>query len=274
MTQPTVQSPNGARPAFAAPDAPTVTEPPHAAQPHAAQPDAASRAGVRARSSPSSGALLIVASCAAVHLLAAALMYRSVVADLYAIFDATPRLLVLEHGLARLTAVTVFLPPVIPTTLVVAAALWLGSQRRHAEVARWLALSLVPLAIDGGFRTIGVILAPAPANVGELLDLPVRFSFAPRLLLDLAGAHPSPGVAYWAVVATVPAAVSAWCVARSLLAAEEAEREAVGHRRRRKRETLDAVQVGVAVVGSWIALAFAGQVALPWAAQLFLKIFG
>lgn len=268
MTQPTIQSPNGTRPAFAAPDAPTVTEPPHAAQPRAA-----SRAGVRARSSPSSGALL-TASCVAVHLLAAALMYRSVVADLYGIFDATPRLLVLEHGLARLTAVTVFLPPVIPTTLVVAAALWLGRQRRRAEVARWLALSLVPLAIDGVFRTIGVILAPAPSNVGELLDLPVRFSFAPRLLLDLAGARPSPGLAYWAVVATVPAAVSAWCVARALLAAEEAEREAVGHRRRRKRETLDAVQVGVAVVGSWIALAFAGQTALPWAAQLFLKIFG
>ena len=42
----------------------------------------------------------------------------------------------------------------------------------------------------------------------------------------------------------------------------------------RGREALDAVQVGFAVTGTWIALAFAGQVALPWAAQLFLKLFG
>jgi hypothetical protein len=183
-------------------------------------------------------------------------------------------LLVLERGLTRLTAVTVFLPPVIPTTLVVAAALWLGTARRHAAVARWLALSLVPLAIDGVFRTIGVMIAPPPANMGELLDLPARFSFAPRLFLDLAAVRPSPGLGYWAVVATVPAAISAWCVARALLAAEDAEREAVGHRRRRRRETLDAVQVGVAVAGTWIALALAGQAALPWAAQLFLQLFG
>ena len=269
MTQPTIQSPNGARPPFAALDADTVISPPPAAPSHAA-----ARAGARARPASSSGALLIVASCAAVHLLAAAVMYRSLVADLYAIFDATPRLLVLEHGLARLTVVTVFLPPVIPTTLVVAAALWLGTQRRHAAVARWLALSLVPLAIDGVLRTIGVMLAPAPSNAGELLDLPVRFSFAPRLLLDLADVRPSPGLAYWAVVPTAPAAISGSCVPRALLAAEEAEREAVGHRRRRRREALDAVQVGVAVTGTWIALAFAGQVALPWAAQLFLKLFG
>ena len=269
MTQPTIESPNGARPPFAVMSAAEAEEPARAFQPPVPQ-----RAGDRARSSPSSSAFLVIAACAAVHLLAAALMYRTVVADLYALFDATPRLLVLEHGLARLTAVTVFLPPVIPTTLVVAATLWLGRQRRHAEVARWLALSLVPLAMDGVLRTIGVMLAPAPANVGELLDLPVRFSFAPRLLLDLVGARPTPGLAYWAVVATVPAAISAWCVARALLAAEDVEREAVVHRRRRKRATLDAVQVGVAVAGTWIALAFAGQVALPWAAQLFLKIFG
>lgn len=268
MTQSTIGSPNGARPPFAALN-------PAAAEPaRVLQPPAPPRATARARSAPSHAALLIVASCAAVHLLAAALMYRTLVADLYALFDATPRLLVLERGLTRLMAVTVFLPPVIPTTLVVAAALWLGRARRHPAVARWLALSLVPLAIDGVFRTIGVMIAPPPANMGELLDLPVRFSFAPRLFLDLAEVHPSPVLGYWAVVATIPAAISAWCVARALLAAEDAEREAVGRRRRRRRETLDAVQVGIAVAGTWIALAIAGQVALPWAAQLFLQIFG
>ena len=268
MTQSTIGSPNGARPPFVALTA-------AAAEPaRALQPPASPRAAARSRSAHSHTALLVVASCAAVHLLAAALMYRTLVADLYVLFDATPRLLVLERGLTRLTAVTVFLPPVIPTTLVIAAALWLGRGRRHAAVARWLALSLVPLAIDGVFRTIGVMIAPAPANMGELLDLPVRFSFAPRLFLDLASVHPSPVLGYWAVVATIPAAISAWCVARAVLAAEDAEREAVGHRRRRRRETLDAVQVGVAVAGTWIALAFAGQVALPWAAQLFLQLLG
>lgn len=270
MTQVTTHAPNGARPPVAVLHAPAPIEPPRDVP-----PPVSPRAVAHPRPATSSfHALLVVAACAAVHLIAAALVYRVLVAELYALFDATPRLLLLERGLARLTAVTVFLPPVIPTALVIAAALWLGRQRRHAEVARWLALALVPLAIDGVFRAIGVMLAPAPANVGDLLDLPVRFSFAPRLLLDLAGVHPSPALAYWAVVVTVPAAISAWCVARALLAAEDAAREAAVRRRRRKRETLDAVQVGVAVAGTWIVLAAAGQVALPWAAQLFLKLFG
>lgn len=268
MTPSSIESPNGARPSFAVVNGAAVTEPARTL------PSSSPRTAVRSPSSSSHAALLVVAGCAALHLLAAALMYRTLITDLYALFDATPRLLVLERGLARLTAVTVFLPPVIPTALVASAALWLGRQRRHAAVARWLALSLVPLAIDGIFRTIGVMFAPAPATVGELLDLPVRFSLAPRLFLDLAAVHPSPGLAYWAVVISVPAIISAWCVGRALLAAEEAEREAVGRRRRRKREALDAVQAGVAVAGTWLALAFAGQVALPWAAQLFLKIFG
>lgn len=223
------------------------------------------------RSFPAS---LVVAACLAVHLLAAALLYRDLAPELYALFDATPRLLILEQGLRRLTTVTVFLPPVIPTMLVVAAALWLGRRRSLPDVTRWLALSVVPLALDGVVRTIGVVLAPAPANMGELLELPVRFSVGPRLLIDLAGLHPSPGILYWAVVATLPAAMSAWCVARALLAAEDAEREAASRRRRRRASSMDALQVGVAVAGSWIALAFAGQVALPWAVQLFLAAFG
>jgi len=228
----------------------------------------------RARTDRSFPAAPVVAACIAIHLLAAAAIYHDLARDLYALFDATPRLLVLERGLTRLTAASVFLPPVIPTTLVAVVALWLGAARRRAEVARWLALALVPLAVDGVLRAIGVLIAPPPVNMGELLDLPARFSPGPRLLLDLVGSRPSASLMYWAVVTTIAAIVSAWCVARALLAAEDAEREAAGRRNRRGHTTIDALQVGVAVAGCWIALAFAGQVALPWATQLFLKVFG
>lgn len=226
---------------------------------------------VEARPFPTS---LVVAACIAVHLVAAALLYRDLAHDLYSLFDATPRLLILEHGLRRLTTATVFLPPVIPTTLIVCTALWLGRRRSLPDVGRWLAFSVVPLALDGILRMIGVLLAPRPANMGELLDLPVRFSLGPRLLLDLAGLHPSPGILYWAVVTTLPAGISAWCIARALLAAEHSEREAAMRRRRRRTSSMDALHVGVAVAGTWIALAFAGQVALPWMVQLFLQAFG
>ena len=219
-------------------------------------------------------ALPIVAACIAVHLLAAALLYRHLAPELYALFDATPRLLVLEQGLRRLTTATVFLPPVIPTALVVCATLWLGRRRALPDVGRWLTFSIVPLAFDGIVRAIGVVLAPPPANMGELLDLPMRFSIGPRLFLDLAGVHPSPGIQYWSVVATLPAAISALCIARALLSAEDAEREAAGRRRRRVASSMDALQVGVAVAGTWIALAVAGQLALPFAVQLFLETFG
>lgn len=267
MTESIVRPPDGGHqlPAGAR-VAPVESAPPLAA--HARR---RSTRSLDARPFPAS---LVVAACIAVHLLAAALLYRDLAHELYTLFDATPHLLVLEQGLRRLTVATVFLPPVIPTALIVCAALWLGRRRSLPEVGRWLAFAVVPLAIDGIFRMIGVVLAPPPANMGELLDLPMRFSFGPRLLLDLAGMHPSAGMLYWAVVATVPAAISAWCVARALLAAEDAAREAAGRRRRRSTSSVDALQVGLAVAGTWIALAFAGQVALPWAVQLFLEAFG
>lgn len=270
MTQSIVESPNGSRPL------PVVVPGNAAALPpiSAPSPGRLVDRGARAPRAPRVSAPVILAACVAIHLLAAALVYRVLARDLYALFEATPRLLVLEQGLRRLTAATVFLPPVIPVALVVVATLWLGKRRRYPGVGRWFVLSLIPLAVDGVFRAIGVLLAPAPANMGELLDLPTRFSFGPRLLLDLAGGHPSPALAFWAVVVTVPAVISAWCVGRALVAAEDAEREVAMRRRRRKRATLDTLQVGVAVAGTWIALAFAGQVALPWAAQLFLQLFG
>jgi hypothetical protein len=217
---------------------------------------------------------IVVASCIAVHLVAAALTYRDLARDLYALFDATPRLLVLETGLTRLTAASVFLPGVIPTTLLVIVAFWLGGWRRVPDVARWLAIAAVPLALDTVMRAIGVLIAPAPSNIGDLLDLPARFSPGPRMLLDLVGAHPGPSVSYWAVICTVAAAISGWCVVRALLAGEDAERAATVRRHRRGGQGMERLQVTVAVIGTWIALGFAGQVVLPFATQLFLKLFG
>ena len=217
---------------------------------------------------------VVVAMSIAVHALAAAVVYHDLIRDLYVLFDAAPRLLVLERGLARLTAASVFLPPPVPTALLGAAALWLGRARRNPEVARWLALATVPLAIDGVLRAVGVMIAPAPVNVGDLLDLPTRFSLGPRLVLDLLDVQPPAGLAYWVVVCTGAAAVSAWCVARAVLAAEIAQRDATRRHRQRGVATMDALRVGVATAGTWLGLAFAGQVALPVATQLFLQAFG
>lgn len=267
MTQSLLGSPNGERPSVVAHRA-TPTQ-----QPREQLPSHAPPAYRQARVAPRFPVGLVIAACIATHLVAASLAYRDLARDLYALFDAAPRLLVLEHGLARLTATTVFLPPIVPTALVVLVTLWLGKARRHAEVARWLALSLVPLAIDSLLRTVGLLIAPPPATIGELLDLPTRFSLGPRLILELVGIQPPRAMLYWIVVTTVAAVVSAWCVARALLAAEAAASETFG-RRRRRAAAIDAAQVGVAVVGTWSALAFAGQVALPWATQLFLKTFG
>lgn len=215
----------------------------------------------------------VIAASIAVHLIAAALIYRDLVRDLYSLFDATPRLLVLEHGLTRLTAASVFLPPVVPTVLVVVVALWLGKARQVEGAARWLALAVVPLAADSAIRCVGVLLAPSPTTLGDLLDLPSRFSVGPRLLLDLADVRLGPVVGYWAVVCTAAAVLSAWCVGRAVLIAESAEREARG-RRRRGRDAIQSLQVGIAVAGAWVSIGFAGQVALPFATQLFLKLFG
>lgn len=215
---------------------------------------------------------VVVAASITVHLLAAALIYRTMVRELYSLFDATPRLLVLEHGLTRLTAVSIFLPPVIPTVLVVLVASWLGRARRSRGAARWLALAVVPLALDSAIRAIGVSLAAAPPTIGELLDLPSRFSIGPRLLLDLAGIQLGASTGYWAVVCTLAAAISAWCVGRAVLVAEQHEYR--GRRRRHGHDAIESLQVAVAVVGVWVAIAFAGEIALPFATQLFLKLFG
>jgi hypothetical protein len=216
----------------------------------------------------------VVALCIAVHLLAAVFIYRDVVRDLYTLFDGAPRLLVLERGLVRLTAISIFLPPIIPVALLGGVTLWLGKLRREPEVARCLALAAVPLAVDGLLRAVGVLIAPAPATIGELLELPTRFSPGPRMLLDLLDARPSPGVAYWVVVCNVAAIVSAWYVARALLGAESINVAVHGGRRRRNPTRIDALRAVTVVAGTWAGLAFVGQIALPWATQLLLQMFG
>jgi fatty acid desaturase len=74
-------------------------------------------------------------------------------------------------------------------------------------------------------------------------------------------------------VCTAAAVLSAWCVGRAVLVAESAEREA-RTRRRRGHDAIESLQVGIAVAGAWVAIGFAGQVALPFATQLFLRLFG
>ena len=250
--------------------APTLLHPPEGIRSVNSAPR---RRRYRAPSSHVSSAL-VVAACVAVHLLAATLIYRDVIHDLYALFDATPRLLVLERGLVRLTAIIIFLPPIVPTALLASVTLWLGKERADSDVAHWLALAAVPLAADGVLRAIGVVIAPAPSNMGELLDLPTRFSPGPRMVLDLLGAKPSPALAYWIVVCTVASAISAWCVARALSIAELQERDLSGRLRSRDPSAMDAMRAGTVIAGVWLALAFAGQVALPWVTQLILQTLG
>ena len=267
MRQPTLTSPEGTS---------SVQRPPFA------DPSRDSRAR-RRRPTPvahSFSAGTIVAACLVAHMLAAAAMYSDMARDLYALFDAAPRLLVMERGLVRLTAISVFLPPIVPAALLSAVTLWLGRSRRDADVAHWLALATVPLAGDSVLRAVGVLIAPAPANIGELLELPSRFSLGPRMVLDLIGARPSPGIAYWIVVCTLASAVSACYVARALAAAESLNDDIAGLARARARArsretgTMDLLRAGTVVAGAWIAFAFAGQVALPWATQFVLQAFG
>ena len=219
--------------------------------------------------------LQLVAACLALHLLAAAVVYRDLIRNLYDLFDASPRLLVLEHGLARVTALVAFLPPVVPAILVVAASVWVGGARRERDVARWLTLALVPLAFDSALRALGVGLAPPASNPGELFDLPVRFSPGPRMIAELLEAKPSAGLAYWLVICSAAAIGSVYCVARALHAAEQAALEPVERRRRRRNgDPIGALQSLVVASGAFAGIAFAGQLILPWAVQLFMRTFG
>ena len=69
---------------------------------------------------------MLVAFAIATHIVAASLLYSRLVRDLFSLIEDTPRLAVLERGLVRILAVSVYLPPFAPTVLLVIAVLWVG----------------------------------------------------------------------------------------------------------------------------------------------------
>jgi hypothetical protein len=225
--------------------------------------------------SPSWPAYQLVVGCAAAHLIAAAIVYRDLIPNLYEIFDANPRLLVLEHGLARLTALMTFLPPVVPTLLILGAAGWVGAARREREVGRWLALALLPLAADSALRALGVVIAPPAEHPAELFDLPSRFSPGPRMLADLLGFHPRGVVMYWLVVWSFAAMTSVYCVARALRAAEDAALDPLERLRRQRRgNPFGSIQALIVSAGTLAGITAVGQFALPTMMQLLLRLLG
>ncbi|MBC7975843.1 MAG: hypothetical protein H7138_12775 [Myxococcales bacterium] len=233
--------------------------------PRSARPD---------RKRESGGALIAVA--VAMHVIAASLLYSHLVRALYSLIEDAPRLAALERGLVRILAASVYLPPFAPSILLIAAVLWLGSARRDPRVTRWLSYGALAVAFDSLLRLIGVWLAAPPATVGELLDLPARFSPGPRMFAELAGV-PVVGSAaiYWSVVCSLAALVTVFCVSRALLFAEDAAADPVERRRRQTRgQTIAAVQSGIVTVFAFAVIAFLGQLALPVATQLFLRTFG
>ena len=219
---------------------------------------------------------MLVALALATHIVAASLLYSHLVRDLFSLIEQMPRLAVLERGLVRLLAVSIYLPPFAPSVLLIVAALWVGSARRDPSVSRMLSYGTIALALDSLMRVIGVWLAERPANVGELLDLPARFSPGPRMFAELAGVPViGSGAVYWSVVCSLAAAVTVLCVSRALLFAEDAGADRVDRRRRRARDqSIASAQHLVVSVVAFGAIAFLGQLALPFATQLFLRAFG
>jgi hypothetical protein len=220
------------------------------------------------------GALVAVAG--ATHIIAASLLYSHLVRILYSLIEDTPRLAPLERGLVRILAASVYLPPFAPCVLLVVAAVWVGSARRDPRVARLLSYGALALAFDSLLRAIGVFMAGPPANVGELLDLPARFSPGPRMFAELAGVQLVGSVTvYWSVVCSLAALVTVLCVARALLVAEDVTADPLERRRRRTRgQSIAAVQHVIVSIAAFGVIAFLGELALPVATQLFLRTFG
>ena len=234
---------------------------------------------VRARAlTPHSGTgvppATIVLAAICVHLLAAAVIYRDVVTDMYALFAATPRLTVMARGLTRLLATSAFLPPILPALLLLGAALWLRGGASRPEPARWLAFGCAVLALDQLLRAVGVVAAPAPPNLGDALDLQNRLAPGARMVAELIGARPDPVVGYWLSTLTVGAAGVVFAVARALHAGEVAALQPAARRRRRRADGVAAFQAACAANGAYLLLGAVGRVALPVATQLFLELFG
>ena len=220
------------------------------------------------------GSLLAIAFAA--HIVAASLLYSRLVRDLFSLIEDTPRLAALERGLVRILAASLYLPPFAPSVLLIVAALWVGSARRDQRVARMLSYGVIALAFDSLMRVIGVWLAEPPATVGELLDLPARFSPGPRMFAELAGIPVvGSGAIYWSVVCSLAAFVTVLCVSRALLFAEDTAADPIERRRRRARgQSIASVQHAVMSVVAFGVIALLGQLALPLATQLFLRTFG
>lgn len=218
----------------------------------------------------SPAAIVLAATC--VHLLAAAVMYRDVVTDLYALFAATPQLSVMARGLTRLLATSVFLPPILPALLLAGAALWLRGGA--ADVARWLAIGCAALAVDQLVRAVGVVVAPAPANLGDALDLQNRLAPGARMIAELAGTRPGPVVGYWLASLTLGAVGVVFSVARALHAEALVSMGPAARRRRRRAGGVAGFQAACVAIGAYLLLGALGRVALPVATQLFLKLFG
>jgi hypothetical protein len=218
----------------------------------------------------------LVAIALAAHIVAASLLYSRLVRDLFSLIEDTPRLAALERGLVRILAASLYLPPFAPSVLLIVAALWVGSARRDQRVARMLSYGVIALAFDSLMRVIGVWLAEPPATVGELLDLPARFSPGPRMFAELAGIPVvGSGAIYWSVVCSLAAFVTVLCVSRALLFAEDTASDPIERRRRRARgQSIASVQHAVMSVVAFGVIALLGQLALPLATQLFLRTFG
>ena len=211
-----------------------------------------------------------------VHLVTASALYAYLVRALYLVLADTPRLVVLERGLVRILAASIFLPPVTPTLLLLGATAWAGRERHEPVVGRLLSVGALALAGDSACRLLGVLLSARASAVGELIDLPARSSPGPRMLASALG-HDVSGNAlvYWSVVCSFAAIAVVVLVARAVVATERARLDPVERRRRAIRgDTIAFVQALAVSAIAFVAIAFAGEVALPPVTQLFLRVFG
>lgn len=228
--------------------------------------------GSRRRLSPS----IQVVGAASVHLMAASILYAYLVRALYAMLADTPRLVVLERGLVRILAASIFLPPFAPTVLLLIVTVWVGRERRVPSVGWMLSTGAVVLAADSVCRLVGVLLAAPASTVGELIDLPARFSPGPRMVAAVFDREiTGNGVVYWSVVCSVAALAVVFLSSRALAECERARLDPVERRRRMARgDPLAAAQSLAFASIAFVAIAFVGEIALPPATQLFLRMFG
>jgi hypothetical protein len=218
----------------------------------------------------------LLAFAVSVHLIASAALYAYLVRALYAMLTDTPRLIVLERGLVRILGASIFLPPVAPSVLLIATALWVGGERRVPIVGRLLSMAALVLAADSALRLIGVLLAAPASTVGELIDLPARYSPGPRMVAAVFGVDVTGNaLVYWSVVCSAAALTSVVLAGRALVECDLARLDPVERRRRVARgDPLALAQALACTSVAFVAIAGVGEIALPLVTQLFLRIFG